>query len=96
MSGERDRPTPVRERSQVEEPDLEPTEVELRRDADAPAPESPAELEQPGGLLGLLLWPMRAAISLALKAFAALVQGVLGAFLPASRKPDEPDDGPAR
>ncbi len=47
-----------------------------------------AELEAPGGLLGLLLWPLRAAISLGLQIFAAFVNGVLGAFLPGRGKGD--------
>ena len=63
-------------------------EVELQPGQDR------AALEQPGGLLGLLLWPLRAAISLALQVFAAFVKGVLGAIFPALRhEPEQPDDG---
>ncbi len=63
--------------------DPPPTGDELptpRRPAGPPAPDT--DLDQPGGLLGLLLWPLRAAISLALSVFAAFVAGVLRALLP--------------
>ncbi|MCB9777154.1 MAG: hypothetical protein H6742_01155 [Alphaproteobacteria bacterium] len=72
-----------------------PGEVEARdadRDVDGASPE-------PGGLLGLLLWPLRQAIEIGLKLFAALVAGVLSALLPggrsrADRDPPPPDAPP--
>ncbi|MFT4975886.1 MAG: hypothetical protein ACI8S6_001779 [Myxococcota bacterium] len=45
--------------------------------------------EAPGGLLGLILGPLQAALAAGFALFAALVAGILGAFLP---KP--PDDEP--
>lgn len=45
--------------------------------------------EAPGGLLGLLLWPIQAAIAAGLGIFTALINGILGAFLPRRPAPDE-------
>lgn len=91
MSGD-DHP-PERPGSDLPEPELP-----------APAPDAPpeqpagADLDEPRGLLGLLLWPLRAAIELGLLLFAAFVSGVLGALIPGLRSPDEGqgtgDDGP--
>lgn len=50
-------------------------------------------MERPRGLLGLLLWPLTAAITLGLRLFSGFVAGVLGALLP-GRKAPPPEDGP--
>lgn len=58
-------------------------------------PPPSTELGPPRGLLGLLLWPLQAAISLALRLFASFVAGVLSALLPGKRKdPDPPPPDP--
>mgnify|MGYP000851866371 CR=1 FL=1 len=60
------------------------------------SPERPPEhelAERPRGLLGLLLWPLQVAIATGLRLFAALVSGILSAFLPAEKKePREPPE----
>lgn len=54
--------------------------------------QEPPKDEPPGGLLGLLLWPLQAAITAGLALFTALVNGILGALIP--KKPDQDDDKP--
>ena len=45
----------------------------------------------PGGLLGLLLWPLQRAIEVALKLAAGIIAGILGAMVPGAEPPEGPD-----
>ncbi|MFT5680684.1 MAG: hypothetical protein ACI8RZ_001590 [Myxococcota bacterium] len=46
---------------------------------------------QPTGLLALLLLPLQAILTIGLQLFAALMQGILGAFIP--KNGDNPSEG---
>lgn len=46
-----------------------------------PDPEAPPP-PPPSGLLALILLPLQAVLGVGLKLFAALVEGILGAFIP--------------
>lgn len=61
-------------------------------------PQAPSEplAHPPRGLLGLILWPLQAAIGLGLRLFASFVAGVLAALFGARATPPPQEDPPPK